>query len=1189
MKKWKALQLVSALLLLAVTNTLQAQEPASYHRLRQGHAGSHAHSIHARPESSGNSGTGGNIDMIYNKIYWRINPDSTVKYIKGYVQMNFKTIQPNVSAISFDLRSILTIDSIRFRNALLPAASITRTGNIVSVSLGTTLANDFIDSFTVFYQGAPPGVSGAAQGYQRATNAGAGNYITTLSESYEDRDWWPCKADMQDKIDSMDITVNVPWGAPTAADTFWVACNGKLVDSTINGTNRNFVFKTRYPIATYLVFVSVARYNRFYNSVNVNGTPVPVAYNLFRGKTAAQYNSIVAAMDRMNPLLSAFSTKFGDYPFKLEKHGFYDGLLGAGGMEHQTMSGIATSGLTGLRLLTHELNHQWFGDNVTFATWNDLWLAEGFASYSEALAGELDPTLAINPQSVRAAYKSSALSSSVSAWIPNGNIGNSDQIWNSGYGGAVYNRGAMIVSMLRAISGDQKFYEALTNYQTELKGKSATTDSLKRFFNTVLGTDITPFFNDYVGGSGSGTTAIGGRGFPTNVVNWNSPSPNKLVIQPASQTQSAGSNVTYFRGPVVLHAKGALPAQDTMITYFDWGGGNLSFCGNGISAPVSGGKLSIILSFTPTSVVYDEGARTMSNGSMVLVPGLNDAGFGFNAVAPATATCPAPATMSTSLVTNANGGFTNAITLSAISGVPAGTTVSFGTNPVAPGGSSTIILNNAGILAAGTYNITIQGTATGAATQTTVVSFTISPGAGPVFNTQPLGQSVCIGGNASFTIATTAAATYQWQLSTNGGINWNNISGATAATLNLTGVTAGMNNNQYRCVATMVCGSTNSNAATLAVNAGAAISAQPVAATVCTGGTHTFCVTASGSGLSYQWEYATNCSTAPWQAVPNAAPFTGVNTNCLTITGATASLAGYGFRCVVQSSACATAVTSNCASLSVGTPVTITAQPANVEVCAGSNATFTVAGTSSQPLSYQWQVSTDGGTNWNNISGANASTYTESNTTAAMNNNRYRCQLNTTLCPTPAFSGNALLTVRALPVVGLTAAPLTSLLPGKTTTLTATPGASAGGTIATAWLYNAAPLAVTGNSYTANIQNAGSYQVRIRETWPGGLECSNQSPVVTITVEASTRLFIYPSPNNGTFAVTYYNSNGGATKQQIVVYDMKGAAVYSREFNISGPYTLMNIDMQQVNGGNYLVVVYDAQGKKLAEGKVMIK
>lgn len=574
-------------------------------------------------QSTGFSGTGANIDVQYHRIYWRINPDST-KYIKGYVFTKFKTIQANVNTISFDLRSVLVVDSVKFRGALLPAGNITRTGNVMNIALGITLANQFTDSLTVYYQGVPPIASGAAQGYQKSSNASAGNFITTLSESYEDRDWWPCKADMLDKIDSMDIFVNVPWGTPTAADTFWVASNGKLIDSTISGTSRTFQFSNRYPIASYLVCLSVAKYNRYYRSVNVGGTDMQVVYNLFKGKTAPTYTNILNAMDRVTPVLSAFSTKFGDYPFKNEKHGFYDGLLGAGGMEHQTFSGIATGSLQSVSTLVHELMHQWFGDNVTFGTWNDLWLAEGFARYSEALCGELVPSLGINPYTVRNSFRNNSITlSSASAWIPDGNITNSDLIWNTSYGSTVYERGAIIVSMLRTLCGDAKFFQAMTNYQTQLAGKSASGDSLRNHINRVLGRDIAVFFNDYVGGSGNSAVAVGGIGHPTNTVSWNNPSTNKLVVQMTAQSKSAGSNVSYFRGPVVLHIKGSTAAQDTTICFFDWGGGNLSYAGNGVSLPVTGNRLAFNLSFNPLTVVYDDSARILSTGSTPVLGGLD--------------------------------------------------------------------------------------------------------------------------------------------------------------------------------------------------------------------------------------------------------------------------------------------------------------------------------------------------------------------------------------------------------------------------------------------------------------------------------------------------------------------------------------------------------------------------------------
>jgi Peptidase family M1 domain len=576
--------------------------------------------------SQGTSGTGSNIDVIYHKIFWRLNPDTAAgKYIKGSVQFNFKTTQASVSTISFDINSVLVIDSVTFRAAKLLPASIVRAGNIATITLTATLANNFIDSFTVFYRGVPPAVVGSAQGYQMYADGAAGNVINTLSESYEDRDWWPCKHDMQDKIDSMDIIVSVPWASPTANDTFWVATNGKMIDSSIVGSSRIFKFKTKYAIPSYLVFVNVARFERYYRNVTINGsTNVPVVYNLLKGNTARNASAVVA-MDKVNAVLQEWSKRFGPYPFRLEKHGFADGLQGAGGMEHQTMSSIVSTSLSDVGILTHELTHQWFGDNVTFAHWNDLWLAEGFAEYSLPLSQELIPSIG-TPASAytnRNALKNGAggaLSfTTASAWIPNSNTVNSNTIWSNPYGSTVYQRGSMIVSMLRTMCGDSIFFSALTKYQTNLATNSATADTLRNYFNRELGTDISVFFNDYVGGSDTSSVIKGGIGHPTNTVNWNAPttfgqSGKRLVISMGTQTKTAGSNVTYFRGPVQIHVKGALAANDTTITIFDWGGGNLSYAGKGISIPVAGNKLTFDLSFVPTTVLYDDSSRLMSSG-----------------------------------------------------------------------------------------------------------------------------------------------------------------------------------------------------------------------------------------------------------------------------------------------------------------------------------------------------------------------------------------------------------------------------------------------------------------------------------------------------------------------------------------------------------------------------------------------
>ena len=449
--------------------------------------------------------------------------------------------------------------------------------------------------------------------------------------------------------------------------------------------------------------------------------------------------------------------------------------------------------------------------------------------------------------------------------------------------------------------------------------------------------------------------------------------------------------------------------------------------------------------------------------------------------------------------------------------------------------------------------------------------------------TQPVSQTVCEGSGVSFTVAGSGTGIiYQWQLSTDGGTTYNNIGSANSATYTIPATTFAMNNNRYRCqLSNATCTTPGvTNAAILTVNTLPAISAQPQNASVCVGGSNTFSVTATGTGIGYQWQLSTDGGTT----YNNIG---GATSSSYTVSAATIGMNGNRYSCVVTGT-CAPAATSSAAILTVISPVAITTQPANVETCSGGNATFTVAGSSTQTVIYQWQISTDNGATWTNVTGANAATHIVANTSVIMNGNRYRCLLSSATCSAPTTSNAVILTVRQLPSIGLTAAPLTSLLPGQTTTLTATPSPSTGGTLTTTWYRDATAFTNTGNTYVADVTKLGSYQVKIQESFLSGLTCFSESPIVIISATVSSKLFIFPSPNDGQFTVSYYNNGGAGTTRTVTVYDSKGARVHNAKFPVVGPYTLLSIDLRPAQRGIYYVVVGDATGKKLAEGKVMV-
>jgi hypothetical protein len=203
--------------------------------------------------------------------------------------------------------------------------------------------------------------------------------------------------------------------------------------------------------------------------------------------------------------------------------------------------------------------------------------------------------------------------------------------------------------------------------------------------------------------------------------------------------------------------------------------------------------------------------------------------------------------------------------------------------------------------------------------------------------------------------------------------------------------------------------------------------------------------------------------------------------------------------------------------------------------------------------------------------------------------NRYRCLLSNATCPAPVASNAAELTVRQQPSIALTAAPLTGLWPGQQTVLTATPSAPTGGSYSYTWSLNGSALTVSGNTLTVNVTQVGGYQTAVRESWPNGLVCSANSAVVNVVALASERLFIYPSPNDGRFTVSYYNNGSALGQRRIRVYNGLGALVYDRTFPIAGTYTLIPIDLQRMARGIYYVVVGDSSGQRLTEGKVHVR
>ena len=261
----------------------------------------------------------------------------------------------------------------------------------------------------------------------------------------------------------------------------------------------------------------------------------------------------------------------------------------------------------------------------------------------------------------------------------------------------------------------------------------------------------------------------------------------------------------------------------------------------------------------------------------------------------------------------------------------------------------------------------------------------------PTITTQPKSVSVKAGSTATFSVTASGSdLSYQWQYRTSSADTWKNSAntGAKTATFPVKAESY-RNGYQYRCVITNKAGSASSSAATLTVLTVPTIKTQPKSVNATAGSTAKFTVTASGGGLSYQWQYRTS-SADTWKN----STITGAKTATLSVT-AESYRSGYQYRCKVTNAA--GTATSDAATLTVLAKPTITTQPKSVSAIAGSTVKFSVAA-SGGGLSYQWQYRTSSTGEWKNSVNTGAKTATfPVKAESYRNGYQYRCVITNAL------------------------------------------------------------------------------------------------------------------------------------------------------------------------------------------------
>jgi aminopeptidase N len=452
-------------------------------------------------------------DLIYQRMEWTIDP--SVKYISGAVTSYIVGKVSILDTISFDLHQVLLVDSVKshYKNLVFQ-----HEGNKVNIIPERPIGLSETDSLTIFYHGIPD-ASGFGSFVQ--TDHNGTPVIWTLSEPYGAMEWWPNKQSLSDKIDSIDIVVTCP-------EMYRTASNGVLVSEAVKNGVRTMVWKHRHPIASYLVAIGVTNYAEYSDSLKLNdGKSIRIQNFVY----PEYLNYATLNTPQTIEIMALYNRLFGLYPFADEKYGHAQFGWG-GGMEHQTISFMTNFGFD---LVAHELSHQWFGDYITLASWHDIWLNEGFATFVTGLAYQNILGSAWWYQ-----WRKSLVERITS--LPYGSVYVSDttQIGRLFDGRLSYSKGGYLLHMLRWVMGDDHFFTAIRNYlnDPEIANGFATQEKLVKHLESAADTSLNEFFNDW----------YYGEGFPVYSVQYAQNTDGILKINLFQKTTD--TSVVFFKMPV---------------------------------------------------------------------------------------------------------------------------------------------------------------------------------------------------------------------------------------------------------------------------------------------------------------------------------------------------------------------------------------------------------------------------------------------------------------------------------------------------------------------------------------------------------------------------------------------------------------------------------------------------------------
>jgi aminopeptidase N len=408
------------------------------------------------------------IDVLHYNINIDLYPEN--KSIRGDVEITARKLDNSLERIDLNFYDNYDIEGVWLNGQ---EASFTLIKTRLTIIDKPAASDTF--RLRVVYSGKPrrAGLSAFAFGTVKGKSA-----VYTINEPTYASSWFPCNDIPSDKAQLTVSISNTPEKTSLS--------NGRLVSVTEQEGRKTFTWETVYPVSTYLVAVYSSDYENF-NDIYISRDgkdTMEVQYYAFT------HNAEQAKIDFRGhtEILKVFSELFGEYPFIKEKYGVAEFLWNIGAMENQTITGIGTNFVSGNRFFTdiyvHELAHSWWGNAVGPETWKDIWLNEGFATYSEALYFEV-------------LHGTDALTSTMMGKFDEnfqGRLYDPSDLFSP----TIYSKGAWVVHMLRWELGDSLFFNVLREYFQQYKYKTASTKDFQTLVETLSGKSLSWFFNQWV-------------------------------------------------------------------------------------------------------------------------------------------------------------------------------------------------------------------------------------------------------------------------------------------------------------------------------------------------------------------------------------------------------------------------------------------------------------------------------------------------------------------------------------------------------------------------------------------------------------------------------------------------------------------------------------------------------------------